>query len=81
MPGAGGLGYVSTMKLATGLTDVSEYEGDEVLEGIVAYDKAEKNNAYIGQINMGTASSFCGTMGRLWGYDLAVAPTCTTGNS
>lgn len=73
-PGAAGLGYVSTMKLATGLADVSDYDEDSVLEGIVAYDKAEKANAYIGQINMGTASSFCGTMGRLWGYDLAVAP-------
>lgn len=76
-PGAKGLGYVSTMKLATGLADVSNYKGDFVLEDIVAYDKAEKANAYIGQINMGTASSFCGPMGRLWGYDLAVAPNLT----
>lgn len=77
-PGELGLGYVSTMKLATGLVDISEYKGDFVLENIVAYDKAEKANAYIGQINMGTASSFCGPMGRLWGYDLAVAPDLTT---
>lgn len=76
-PGAQGLGYVSTMKLATGLADVRDYKGDFVLEDIVAYDKAEKANAYIGQINMGTASSFCGPMGRLWGYDLAVAPNLT----
>jgi len=74
MPGAAGLGYVSTMKLATGLADISEYSADSILEGTVAYDKAEKAGAYIGQINMGTASSFCGTMGRLWGFDLAVAP-------
>lgn len=76
-PGALGIGYVSVMKLATGLVDLSEYQGDRVLDGIVAYDKAEKANAYIGQINMGTASSFCGPSGRLWGYDLAAVPHLT----
>ncbi len=74
-PGVAGLGYVSTMKIATGLADTSKYQGDLTLSNnIVSYDKAEKNGAYIGQINMGDASSFCGPMGRLWGYDLAVAP-------
>ncbi|MDJ0719608.1 MAG: histidine decarboxylase, pyruvoyl type, partial [Prochloraceae cyanobacterium] len=46
---------------------------DFVLEGIVSYDRAEKNDAYIGQINMVTASSFCGLNGAIWGYDLALA--------
>ena len=48
-PGWQGLGYVSTMKLAAGLVEVSDYQGDFVLENIVSYDKAEKANAYIGQ--------------------------------
>lgn len=73
MPGAAGLGYVSTMKVSTGLSDLAHFDGDlELAASIVAYDKAEKNGAYIGQINMGDASSFCGPMGKLWGYDLAV---------
>jgi histidine decarboxylase len=44
---------------------------DSVLEGIVSYDRAEKNDAYAGQINMIAASSFCGLNGAVWGYDLA----------
>ena len=34
------------------------------------YDKAEKNGAYIGQINMITVSSFSGPSAVVWGYDL-----------
>jgi histidine decarboxylase len=44
---------------------------DSVLEGIVSYDRAEKNDAYAGQINMIAASSFSGLNGAIWGYDLA----------
>lgn len=70
-PGASGYGYISTMKLSTGMVRV---EGlDSGTEGIVSYDRCEKNDAYIGQINMLTASSFCGLNGALWGYHLAIA--------
>ena len=70
-PGASGYGYISTMKLSTGMVSV---EGlDSGTEGIVSYDRCEKNDAYIGQINMLTASSFCGLNGALWGYHLAIA--------
>ncbi|NJP09451.1 MAG: histidine decarboxylase [Leptolyngbyaceae cyanobacterium RU_5_1] len=70
-PGASGYGYISTMKLSTGIVSV---EGlDTGTEGIVSYDRCEKNDAYIGQINMLTASSFCGLNGALWGYHLATA--------
>ena len=48
--------------------------------GIVSYDPCEKDDAYIGQINMGTASSFCGVNGALWGYDLAVANKIKNGS-
>lgn len=69
-PGATGLGYVCVLKVSTGLVRKTS---DTLLDGIVAYDRAEANDAYIGQINMATASSFCGLVGHLWGYDLAVA--------
>jgi histidine decarboxylase len=67
-PGASGNGYVSVLKLSTGSVVKSM---DSVLEGIVSYDRAEKNDAYAGQINMITASSFSGLNGNVWGYDLA----------
>ena len=69
-PGAQGFGYVSVIKVATGSV---EKTSDSLLDGIVAYDSAEAEEAYIGQINMITASSFCGIAGQVWGYDLAVA--------
>lgn len=69
-PGTSGLGYIVTFKLSTGQVKA---DTDLVLEGIVSYDRAEKNDAYIGQINMLTASSFCGLNGAVWGYDLAKA--------
>lgn len=77
-PGASGNGYISTLKLSTGLVNV---EGlDPGTEGIVSYDRCEKNDAYIGQINMLTASSFCGINGAVWGYDLAKADKIADGS-
>ena len=48
-PGAGE-GYISTMKLSVGTVDVKDL--DTVTENIVSYDRCEKNDAYIGQINL-----------------------------
>ncbi|WP_147821469.1 histidine decarboxylase, pyruvoyl type [Salidesulfovibrio onnuriiensis] len=70
MPGATGQGYVSVLKVSTGVVQKND---DALVDGIVAYDRAEANDAYIGQINMETASSFNGLNGSIWGYDLAVA--------
>jgi histidine decarboxylase len=67
-PGASGLGYISVLKLSTGTVAKTM---DTVLEGIVSYDRAEKNDAYAGQINMIAASSFNGLNGAVWGYDIA----------
>jgi histidine decarboxylase len=67
-PGSSGLGYVSVLKLSTGMV---LKEMDTVLEGIVSYDRAEKNDAYVGQINMVAASSFNGINGSVWGYHVA----------
>ena len=63
--------YITTVKLETGRVSIKGLGKDEVLEGIVAYDRAEKNGAYIGQINMITVSSFAGPNSAIWGYDIA----------
>jgi histidine decarboxylase len=76
-PGAEGNGYVSVLKVATGTVRKTD---DFLLDGIVAYDRAEAIDTYIGQINMETASSFCGISGQVWGYDLAVADDIHNGN-
>ncbi len=67
-----GNGYVSVLKVSTG--EVTKDE-DFLLDGIVAYDRAEAADAYVGQINMITASSFCGIAGQIWGYDIATVDT------
>jgi histidine decarboxylase len=74
--GASGLGYISAMTLDVGMV---EQDMDAVLNGIVSYDRAEAQGAYIGQINMIVASSFCGLNGALWGYDLARADEIAAG--
>lgn len=66
-PGASGLGYIAALKLSVGKVTS---DMDEGLENIVSYDSAEASDAYVGQINMLTASSFCGLNGLIWGYDV-----------
>jgi len=67
-PPSNGWGYIAALKLSIGTV---EADMDDGLDGIVSYDRAECEDAYIGQINMLTASSFCGINGAVWGYDLA----------
>ncbi|MEM9967942.1 MAG: histidine decarboxylase, pyruvoyl type [Pseudomonadota bacterium] len=67
-PPTHGWGYIAALKLSIGTVAA---DMDEGLEGIVSYDRAECEDAYIGQINMLTASSFCGVNGAVWGYDVA----------
>lgn len=76
-PGSSGLGYISVMTLSTGIV---KKEMDNILDGIVCYDRAEAADAYIGQINMITASSFNGLNGAVWGYDLAKAEVIADGS-
>ena len=76
-PGSSGLGYISVLTLSTGKV---EKKMDHVLEGIVSYDRAEKNGAYKGQINMVAASSFNGINGAAWGYHLAKADHIADGS-
>jgi histidine decarboxylase len=76
-PCASGLGYISVLKLETGLVKT---DMDPVLEEIVSYDRAESKGTYIGQINMITASSFIGLNGAVWGYHLAKAAKLADGS-
>jgi hypothetical protein len=76
-PGASGLEYISVLKLSTGMVAKTMDQG---LEGIVSYGRAEKNDAYAGQINMITASSFNGLNGAIWGYDVARHDGLTDGS-
>ena len=75
--GASGLGYVSVLKLETGIVLV---DMDTLLEGIVSYDRAESTGTYVGQINMIAASSFTGLNGATWGYHLARAESIADGS-
>jgi len=74
-PGNIGNGYVAGLKVDAGVRDKTD---DDVLDGIVSYDRAETKNAYIGQINMTTASSFSGPQGHVIGYDLLKNPAVDT---
>ncbi len=47
------------------------HKGSSMLDKINAFDVAEIDNTYLGQINMITVSSFCGPHGLLWGHDIA----------
>ena len=47
------------------------HEGSCVLDQINAFDLAETESAYLGQINMIEVSSFCGINGIIWGYHVA----------
>ncbi len=64
--------YMVAMALAHGaFAQTFTHPGSDLLDGIIAYDRAEVDGPYLGQINMTTASSFCGPMGLIWGYDVA----------
>ncbi len=69
MSGSTGNGYIAALKVDAGTVKKTD---DELLDGIVSYDRAETQGAYIGQINMITASSFDGLQGQIWGHDVAV---------
>ncbi|MFC2149609.1 histidine decarboxylase, pyruvoyl type [Candidatus Auribacterota bacterium] len=76
-PGTSGLGYVSVLKLETGKV---KKDMDDILEGIVSYDRAESLGAYVGQINMVAASSFNGLNGAVWGYHIAKEESIASGS-
>ena len=67
-PGSSGVGYVSVLKLSTGT--VAE-NADEILEEMVARNRGEASDAYVGQVNTVMASSTSWLNGAVWGYDVA----------
>jgi histidine decarboxylase len=69
-PGHGG--YVTALVMGQGaFPKTFSHGGSGVLDSTIAYDRAEVDGAYLGQINMITVSSFCGPQGIIWGYDVA----------
>jgi len=57
--------------LIMGISAIEKKSKSEVLNSILAFDHAEVEETYIGQINMITVSSFVGPNGLIWGYDIA----------
>jgi histidine decarboxylase len=69
-PGHGG--YLTAVVMGQGaFPKMFSHAGSDLLDSTVAYDRAETNGTYLGQINMITVSSFCGPQGLIWGYDIA----------
>lgn len=72
--GATGNGYLLGVFLGVGKTEKKfSHQGSKMLDEINAFDIAETDGPYIGQINMSIVSSFCGPQGAIWGYDLVKA--------
>ena len=68
--------YIATPIIAAGEAKVKgSFDRSLVLEQIQAFDTAEAEGAYVGQINLIPVSSFCGLNGLIWGHDVAVCPT------
>lgn len=69
--GASGNSYILGFCLSTSSVETQfTHLGSKVLDEINAFDIAEANGPYIGQINMSTVSSFCGPQGLILGYDI-----------
>jgi histidine decarboxylase len=70
--GSSGNNYLLGLTLGVGVKDVLfSHKGSQTLDEINAFDLAETDGPYIGQLNMSKVSSFCGPNGLIWGYDLA----------
>lgn len=64
--------YITALVMGIGsFKETFSHVGSDLLDSIVAYDRAEVDDIYIGQINMTIVSSFCGPEGLIWGYDIA----------
>ena len=73
-PGNHGDGYFIAPVLGVGKDALKfSHTGSSLLDEINAFDLAEVNSAYIGQVNIINVSSFCGYQGLVWGYDVAKA--------
>jgi histidine decarboxylase len=52
---------------------------ESLMEEIISHDRAEKNDAYAGQVNMLPASPLSGLNSAIWGYDIARHDGLTAG--
>jgi histidine decarboxylase len=67
--------YINTPLIAAGTARLKgSYDRSLVLEQIQAFDTAQAEGAYIGQINLIQVSSFCGPNGLIWGHDIMESP-------
>lgn len=72
---ASAAGYIAAPLIGLGLADLScSHPGSRLLDGILAFDRAESSTANLTQTNLIAVSSFCGINGLVWGYDLAKQP-------
>lgn len=68
---AGKGGYFTALVMGIGrFKKTFSRSGSKILDTIIAYDRAEIADSYLGQINMQIVSSFCGPQGIIWGYDV-----------
>lgn len=66
--------YVTTPLIATGVAPIEcSHSGSDMLDKIIAFDRAEASEANITQTNMITVSSFNGVNGAILGYDFLKA--------
>ncbi len=75
-PGSSGPGYISVVKLSTGMV---ARQMESLVEEIISHDRAEKNDAYAGQVNMMQSSPLSGLNSAIWGYDVARHDGLTAG--
>lgn len=73
--GASGNSYILGLAIGVGVVDTSfSHQGSHLLDEITAFDLAETEGPFIGQLNMSIVSSFCGPQGLIWGFDIARNP-------
>jgi histidine decarboxylase len=75
--GARGLGYITGLKLAVGITATASL--DEGTSRITSGDRCRVAGAYIGQTNLLLATSYSGLDGAILGLDLLVDPLIAGG--
>ncbi len=65
-------GYILGVSIGIGISESKfSHKGSNLLDEINAFDLAEVDGPYLGQLNMSIVSSFCGPQGLIWGYDIA----------
>lgn len=65
-------GYILGVSIGIGISKSKlSHQGSNLLDEINAFDLAEIDGPYLGQLNMSIVSSFCGPQGLIWGYDIA----------